>query len=765
MNPKIGGMMNLQFQNNPNFFQDIHRTAQRQEFCQAISSNKQNPSHWSEVVAQLCSAAPSNVSDEKVDAAIADILRRLSPSLKQSSLHIVKDYVLRKVSAQIFNNPPHKNEMNLQREDSIKKALHFAISKELHKTAFMLIKRMEPEIAYMELLTLKNQGLLPPCLNPVMQEIENELDVERKAIIETAENINRNKIPLKQVSEDRTKLTQLAPFLTHVDCSEMEFKNWKDAEVNDWIAKCTNAESLTIHSIKISEFGYLLKCVHLDCSSCMLLRNLPDKMPACKSLNCDNTSITVLQTELEACEKLSCRLCASLQAVTSNLRSCLSFDSSYCGALVSISSPLRVCQEARFNWCPLLSDYPAELERLNPAQVVAEEPEKLPIKLQDLEENPKEVLADFAQKSLSLGKLPKIVFIDRGGEKSQGFDLGGLKRQLATSLFKNLFENSKLDRCLDFYRGADGIIPLMKNDKKDASHYKNMGLILGYAYFNDINIGKLFAPKVFEAISILLKENDFENDSPKLYCVLNGMDFISSILENGEVEDYGKSQLEELRYFLFSEDGMLQDDALTIDQLEERLLTFDGKRGIEQLIKEKITILSKEPEYQEMLLPLIYLVKGMQSLPEIETLRKASAEELSEKIQGALTKEMLIAALKFPDLESTPVNSSQDDVVLGPEHREKAVKAQEFFFNWIQECDDKKLKSFATAVSGSSTLSSTTKIQVKLTNPDNPNTLPSCSTCAIKINIPITYDNQALFDDKMDLFLAESQSGTGFQFA
>lgn len=152
--------------------------------------------------------------------------------------------------------------------------------------------------------------------------------------------INVTQIPLNQINLSIDELKQVAPYLTEVDCRDVQFKD--DNEAQEFIQCCSNAYRLGIHSDEITRLRPpSSKLKYLDCSHCHNLREISVShllsLTTLACLDCPKLEELTLK-DLPSLRGVSCAGCTCLrQLLLSNLVSLRSLGCHDCFSLKELA--------------------------------------------------------------------------------------------------------------------------------------------------------------------------------------------------------------------------------------------------------------------------------------------------------------------------------------------------------------------------------------------------------------------------------------------
>lgn len=118
----------------------------------------------------------------------------------------------------------------------------------------------------------------------------------------------------------------------------------------------------------------------------------------------------------------------------------------------------------------------------------------------------------------------------------------------------------------------------------------------------------------------------------------------------------------------------------------------------------------------------------------------SSAEEFRRKIEGVISKEMVLNSLKW---------------------NKKHEATQGYLIRWIEEASDEMLQKFVETAAGSSSLGPNTELEIRLYSETE--RLPTFHTCSFEIDLPDGYPNYGAFQTKFEQSLEFATVGDGFQ--
>ncbi|HSX37751.1 MAG TPA: hypothetical protein VLE95_02855 [Chlamydiales bacterium] len=350
-------------------------------------------------------------------------------------------------------------------------------------------------------------------------------------------------------------------------------------------------------------------------------------------------------------------------------------------------------------------------------------PQEILVNIDQLGENPKEVLENLIDQFDIQHAFPKVRFqtaagIDNIGPDA-GIDGGGVSRTLVTELMKALCHpEPPNERKLPMLETEKGLIPRME-DPLQLKSYRSIGMIFATALRPDrlTLTGSHFHPVLFQMIHTLTRE---EVDRIPL------IGDIPQDIQNKLLKLYMQSELRQV----FGDANMPKED------LETAIHDFLNSGTINNWMRDVSSIESKEgflSDYQlnQILLATCVIAKSMQQCIETpdqwELVKAPTAEQLQKKVQGALTKELVRSLLKFSRLNEP---------------------GEAFVTEWIDEATPEQLENFVFCISGSTTLTADRKLSISFR--DASSRLPSFHTCHYTMDLP-RYESREIFKEKLEL--------------
>jgi hypothetical protein len=300
---------------------------------------------------------------------------------------------------------------------------------------------------------------------------------------------------------------------------------------------------------------------------------------------------------------------------------------------------------------------------------------------------------------------PNELLVNFLGEK--GSDWGGLGKDFIKELFEAIKEKMK------FFEAPNGLYrpvltteggslkPLSDEQKKG---YYQVGQLMAFCFNpteeREYPIGMLFDEGVFTALT-RLKPEHLERGFDKIIADDKMFDEMYAIYEamnsSNKAEVKQIKQMKECLKPLTSEtpEKVLQDLFAAVayeDEVEGLNITSDNTEKIREYYPKLQDALRKTITNTYIpwaLAPLFEIANGMKNAPvQMNTtwqdLQKMPPGKISERLQGTVSREMIIEKLQFGE----GISSEQ----------------QEWIKNWIRNADDAKVKKFLYAMTGTSAL-------------------------------------------------------------
>jgi len=251
-----------------------------------------------------------------------------------------------------------------------------------------------------------------------------------------------------------------------------------------------------------------------------------------QTLICCSTGVTSLNVPATVTE-LACSNCYTLTSIQFAENSQLQkLTCSSCPALSNIQcEALPHCSELQYVHCPNLRQLP---QLPLTAQVTSESSpsqsfNRMPVDAEVLDQNALAVLLDLGYNHLLQGRFfPSIVFVESETGTPAGIDLGGLRRHVVATIFKNLIDNEEM-----FARYDDEVImrlpKLMPNAGEDMrTAMRTIGHLFALCYSSDtMRTGVYFEPALFETILWLMYEKNLRlsNLDERIFAQLKGWNY------------------------------------------------------------------------------------------------------------------------------------------------------------------------------------------------------------------------------------------------
>ncbi len=315
-------------------------------------------------------------------------------------------------------------------------------------------------------------------------------------------------------------------------------------------------------------------------------------------------------------------------------------------------------------------------------------PYKITISREDFKDNPLETLNVLIEKFKQ--KNSSVLSIEFIGE--QGIDAGGLGREFVSLLFDALKDKMKF-KLLDngLYRPVVG----------DAKVYHQLGELMMFCLnaSREYPTGMIFDQGLFSALS-QLKPNHLEQDFDILVQDEQGFqELVAIYADMNSIDETQLKYMQKLKLYaspltLETDEAILRE-AFTLygsgnEDVDDAILS-DGITINIEVLKQHLPAVQAairkaiiEEKLSSELRPIIELAKGMKGAKFTTTswdaVQKMKPSELSEKLQGKVTKEMIIEKLEF-------------DAKISAEK-------QQWIKDWVQNADFEKIKRFLFAMTG-----------------------------------------------------------------
>lgn len=296
---------------------------------------------------------------------------------------------------------------------------------------------------------------------------------------------------------------------------------------------------------------------------------------------------------------------------------------------------------------------------------------------------------------------------------SPGIDGGGLSRQLYHDLALHLFDGSP-NRKISVTQSA---VPIMHDpdSKEEQDLLRRVGnnLIKNAMLHEEVTLGNVLHPGVYACIKLLVLFNNTIVDesmmqAAKLLCHNDEYAFLFEVYENP-------------REFSANEIQTLTETLCLVEKSEIPISLSE----IKELAK---VIILDDCRYRQQVLAIHYMVDGMFGVLPMErflfrqifdaVMEQIPDEKLCEFVQGVKFDPQGIADRIFTE--------SEDSVVL-----QKCAWMKQY----ILESSEEEIERFLIAVTGSSTVTASTKIEISGAE------IPHCtaSTCTKTINVPFIH--------------------------
>lgn len=351
--------------------------------------------------------------------------------------------------------------------------------------------------------------------------------------------------------------------------------------------------------------------------------------------------------------------------------------------------------------------------------------DKILLAREDLTDNPIAVLNTVIE---TLRHAPtKELSIEFIGEP--GIDAGGLGREVVASVAEGVRQK------LNYTKLDNGLFQPEQLNPEDKKVYNQLGELMAFCFTasREYPMGMILNQSVFTIFS-KLQPHHFDTSIDDLLATEKGftelLDMYTSIYATDKTQSQYMQNLKDYgQPFTQETDSKLLQDAYSFASCE-----FDEERGLDAVandlskLKEHLPALQASvrefiiderlSKLKTILPPVIELARGIKDAPQIgattwQTLQSLSPEAASEKIQGKISKELIVAKLTF-----------SDDI--------SAVK-RGWFNEWINSRDLDTLKKFTFAMTGAYSVGS---LPLKiLSSPQNSNKF-FFHTCFNRLDIP-----------------------------
>lgn len=365
------------------------------------------------------------------------------------------------------------------------------------------------------------------------------------------------------------------------------------------------------------------------------------------------------------------------------------------------------------------------------------------IKRSKIEDQPWQVLDEFSKLITAANRHKlSITFITDEGEPEKGFDLGGLSRQFINQLLTSLCEKGP------FIKGPEGLFkPYLLLQEYNEDIRKGLAQI-GQLLMLCMNVkqqdklllttGSLFEETFFRFLKesslfrISVRERDFSD--PKIFDEL--------FLEYRALNSHNKSttaMLENIDACLYATSESCEYTLLNLYrtiEYEPEVEALNLNADIEQ-IKANVPVLIScfrnhvaEVHIIPHLFPLQIITEGMRDsqfrfyTSFTNLIMGSSSQRIADVIQGKLDKNFILDRLVYDDNIPT--------------------RLREWIVNWICEASEEKLKLLLFALSGSTSLGSTSRIRVVN------GICISFSTCFLKFKVNKDFSSNEVFVESLE---------------
>lgn len=329
---------------------------------------------------------------------------------------------------------------------------------------------------------------------------------------------------------------------------------------------------------------------------------------------------------------------------------------------------------------------------------------------------------------------------------SEGIDAGGLTRNFVSEMFRTLCDPDQ--KRLPFMKDGDRYLPQVEAGSPQTLSvddqikcYKAIGMLFARAITGDPSLGRgddcvttgtHFHPVLFAMIHALTPDE---------------MNRIPDLLVDDSVPEI---KLKLIKLYLktrYPELFQPKDiDAAVVDEEIDRLMRGEVSPRLQALGVGETFI---KDYVHSIIQATLIIAKSMYKTSALSADRWRriignAPEDLSKKIEGALTAELVIDAFGLRDEAE--------------ETRKGMVK------RWIREASPEALKQFVYSISGSTTLAPGQKLQVQLCRSlPNPANAPMFHTCHQYMDLP-DYETYEIFKEKLAMSIASAIVG-GFSVA
>lgn len=340
------------------------------------------------------------------------------------------------------------------------------------------------------------------------------------------------------------------------------------------------------------------------------------------------------------------------------------------------------------------------------------------VDLSKLSQNPTEVLSKLSEYVKTYHAFPSIRFWDAEEGLTRGVDAGGLTRDFITKLFQALSKKVDDERTLLPTKDQGALVVPLVDSRSSISvdaqvkHYELIGYLYAHALkssdANKIKTGPLYHPAVFEMIHAL-SADDISRIPPNLSKV---GDVPQDIYEK-QLKLYLKSQCPQ--YFPPDALDAAIEAFVTHGTVTEQMKAIwpkdDDDPAAVDVTKEEVM---PSVGFDKAILPVLIIGRSMkENGADWDAIRAKSPADLEDGIQGRLTKEIAIAAIR-DDNENL---------------NEAKQRKKDFLIKYIEESTFEELEKLCYAACGSRVLP-----PVKISSS---NAGPGFHTCFRSIDLPV----------------------------
>ncbi len=376
-------------------------------------------------------------------------------------------------------------------------------------------------------------------------------------------------------------------------------------------------------------------------------------------------------------------------------------------------------------------------ELLQPAHSRNRHRTELIIDIEQLHANPTNALNQLLEQFEEDDVFPLIRYQTSAGIDRVGVDAGGISRSFVSDLMKALCHpNPPNQRKLPMTDTEKGLIPKV-NHSRELPSYRSIGMICAAALdgFQNILIGHRFNPTLFQMIYALTRA-----EITQLPANLSRPSDIPQAIQNKLLKLYFKSELR----LVFGPPDMTEEDLdLAIHNFVERDVINEWMKDISS-ITDKTTFLS-ERELDRILLATVVIGQSVQQRIEEprlwDTVKGTSAKEFQKKIEGSLSKELVMAALSCQEPDDLRMN---------------------FVRQWINDATMEALENFVLCISGSTTLTEEQTLTINLQAASS--IWPTFHTCSFTMDVP-RYDTYEVFRNNLHASIAYIVAGNSIGMA